>query len=262
MIVSFCNTGIRDGGGFYRAREQNVKSRGFAAQVSDLTIKSGYRKSNLPKRNSTSDLSSQVLASVVQKIQGADSQQGLFSAIIPGAPNGFLVSEAYGFDVQCNGDRDVVEKDRLLTTYWPSRLGNNHPLRDLCDKFYGSGPRLWSSGADRADTMLIPGASLFGNNPLTTSARKVFDYSDKRDPVASRPWCEEDSVDCLVLAPLDAHDARLEPCVPLAVQAVLRPVFLRSAWLVQWGHCLTSGESSGITAPQTLQNPQLCWAPA
>jgi hypothetical protein len=179
----FYTSGVREGDGFYKDRERNVKSHTFAGQAGQLTIKSDYRKSNLPKRSSTSDLASQVLTGVVKQVQGTGSDQGLFSAIIPGAPNGFLVSEAHDFDVQYSGDPDVEEKSRLLSTYWPPRLGNIHPLRDLYDKFYGSGPRLWSSGRDRAGTTLLPGSSLLDNNPLTNSSRKVYDYSRKNDPV-------------------------------------------------------------------------------
>ena len=92
----YYTSGVKQGDGFYKDRERNVKSHTFAGQASQLTIKSDYRKSNLPKRNSTSDLTKQILTSVVNQIQGTETNQGLFSAIIPGAPNGFLVS-----DVRC-----------------------------------------------------------------------------------------------------------------------------------------------------------------
>lgn len=171
-------------GGFRKNREKNVKIRTFAGQVEGLTIKSDYRKSNAPTRKTSNNLSKNILNSLVTTVNGEEDGQGLFAPLIPGAPNGFLISESYDYDVQYNGDPDTEEQERLVSTYWPERLGNNHPLRDIYEKFYGTGARFWQNGRDRAGTPISSGGSLSVNNPLQASgAKQRHDYSKRVDPV-------------------------------------------------------------------------------
>lgn len=164
------NTNLRD-------RERNVKTHTFAAATSGLTIASNYGNLNEPRRLTADALSATLLPSVVDTINGDKAGQGLFAALIPGAPNGFLVSEAHDFDVLWEGDDidDQVEKSRLRTTYWPERLGENHPLRDLYEKMYGTGARFWDQGIDRAWTKIDSGTTLMQATSVSKLA-KPYDY--------------------------------------------------------------------------------------
>ena len=195
----YYSTGTSEGTRLKQRREENVKTHTFAGSADQLTIRSNYRKLNSPNRSTAAELSNEVLTHVVKTIQGAGSSQGLFASIIPGAPNGFLVSEAYDFDVQY-GDQDPasIESARLLSTYWPERLGSNHPLRDLYDKFFNysdSSARQWNSSRDRAGTPLTPGTTIAHNNPLKSSSpRSIYDYSEFNDPaiLIAGPFSQSD----------------------------------------------------------------------
>lgn len=161
----------------FARREMNVKTRTFAGGAGDFTIASDFRQSNKPKRPGSNEISNDVIASVVRTINGDRSGQGLFSAMLPGAPNGFLISEAHDFDTLWNGEiNDDIEKNRLKTTYWSERLGSNHPLRDLYEKFYGKGARFWSSGRDRFPIAVSSGTTLTSNNSFGIGKRISYNF--------------------------------------------------------------------------------------
>ena len=167
------------------ARERNVKTRTFAGRVSDLSYEVDFQSARQPARPNSKAVSTTVLESVIDQVNGAGKDKGIFSALIPGAPNGFLISEAYDYDVQWPGDDvdDDTEKARLLSSYWPERLGNDHPLRDLYEKFYGPGARFWQGGKDRSGTAINTGTTLAVNNALTSTQRTHYNYKFENDPV-------------------------------------------------------------------------------
>jgi len=74
------------------------------------------------------------------------NNSGPFSALIPGAPNGFLVSESHDMDVEWDGQNVSREFGTTFNTihYRPAAMEDSDPLDDVLDNFYGVPRSAWA----------------------------------------------------------------------------------------------------------------------
>jgi hypothetical protein len=127
-----------------RSLEDRVGSATFAGRIANFEAPGVPTRDRftiprwgitVPYERPTSD---GVAKQMVEDAQAAIRNNGAFTPLIKAAPNGFVVSLANDFDWQWNEQitDGSFNGNRLLSTYWPERAGNNHPLRDLYDLYY------------------------------------------------------------------------------------------------------------------------------
>ena len=116
-------------------------------------------------RPTSASLSKDLAAYALPKID----QQGPFVELLANSDHGFLTSIANDFDVQWHTEIDVHDYNyesnstRKLSTYWPDRLGTNHPLRDIYNLFYSKTSKShWDNAKDFDGTALeAPTTSIY-----------------------------------------------------------------------------------------------------
>jgi len=204
-----------------RSIEDSIGTRTYASQIADFKIPDDVSPYETPwnyTRPSIEEIEKILAGNIEEKRSEGTS---LFTPVFKAAPNGFLVSWALDYDVNFDDKIEDISGGRLLSTYWPKRLGNKHPLRDIYDMYYnptGDG-RYWDQFYDKNYKVIRP----YSNSPYhqfiqgrSDKNRLDIDFRQNNEP------------DQLVLGPVSNSDIAVERGNKvIAASPVMTPVIHR-----------------------------------
>jgi len=198
-----------------KQRDYLVRNRTFAGQI---------KRNNYPRdpilggdaRLSIGQISNAVTNHLVDTVNNS----GPFSALIPGAPNGFLVSESHDMDVEWDGQSVSREFGTTFNTihYRPAAMEDSDPLDDVLDNFYGVPRSAWArdfEGLSKKNQSKGLNYSIANVN-IGPGLNTTFDYSNDTAPMVA------------VLGPLSNHTIKLGNGNNIvAASPVMTPAFHR-----------------------------------